>query len=1106
MASTANNYDLLINKLDRFIRKYYISRLLRGILYFIASILTIYLLFSVLEYSFSFDRLVRKVLFISFVLALFSGFYILLLIPGLKYFKLGKVISHAQAARIIGDHFPEVKDRLLNILQLNNQALSSENRFLIQASIQQKIKQISWVPFPAAIQLSKNRRYLKYVVPPVLLLIVVLLSSPNVLRDSNYRLIHNNLDIKKEAPFQFYINSEPLEVVQYEDFDLNVSIKGDYDPDEVTILSGEHDYRMKQNTNGNYIYTFKKLRSDLVFQLDANGYRSETYTLKVYPVPVISDFSVKIIYPAYLHRDTDIFRNSGNLVVPEGSIGEWSLKTQNATGLTIRFGNENIICEASVESIFQARKRLKHSGNYTLLVLGDRVDQADSIQYSLTVIPDRYPEISVDQFVDSVAKEYVFFNGRASDDYGLSKLSFFYKIEDPETPGLYLEEPINKHINDKAVQFNYSILTDSLGLKPGDRLYYYFAVWDNDGVNGTKMAKTSTMQFKIPTKEEQQKELETSNNSLKDHMSGLLENSKELKKEIELMREKVLKKKKLNWEDKQTINNLLQKQAELQQELENLQQELEDNIQQRNRTNKLPDDYLEKQQQLEKLLDQLLDENLKKKLAELEKMLDELDPEKTLQEMDKFQLDNELLEKDLDRALEMFKQMEFEQSLDKLQKNLGELAEKQEGLAEKTDENKTPKDELLKEQDDLKNDFDNALKDLEKLQDKNDELQNKKDMPDLSDESEQTKENMKKSSQSLQNNKPGKSSKAQKSAAQQMKDMQNQLSSMMSGGEMEQTNIDMKSTRQLLENLIRLSFDQEALSKRIQRANINTPAYTQLLEEQQRIKRDTKMVSDSLVALSKRVFQISTFVNKELVGLEKQLNNSLSQLADRKTAEASSSGQYVMTHYNNLALMLDEVLQALQQQMSSMIPGSQVCQNPSSGPSQKGLGKMQDQLNKELEQMKKQLESGSKSGQSQNLSEQLAKMAAQQAAIRQAIEGMQKENGDGDNANQGNLDDLKHQMDQSEEDLVNKRITEELLNRQKEILVRLLEAENAARQRKESKERESQTAEETSRKIPPSLQDYIDKKEAFIELYKTSSPNLKPFYKNVVENYFRSIQ
>jgi len=166
---------------------------------------------------------------------------------------------------------------------------------------------------------------------------------------------------------------------------------------------------------------------------------------------------------------------------------------------------------------------------------------------------------------------------------------------------LYLEEPINKHINDKAVQFNYSILTDSLGLKPGDRLYYYFAVWDNDGVNGTKMAKTSTMQFKIPTKEEQQKELETSNNSLKDHMSGLLENSKELKKEIELMREKVLKKKKLNWEDKQTINNLLQKQAELQQELENLQQELEDNIQQRNRTNKLPDDYLEKQQQLEKL-------------------------------------------------------------------------------------------------------------------------------------------------------------------------------------------------------------------------------------------------------------------------------------------------------------------------------------------------------------------------------------------------------------------------------------------------------------------------------------------------------------------------
>jgi len=1106
MTSTADNYHLLIDKLDRFIRKYYFNRLLRGILYFIGIILSLYLIFSLLEYSFAFNQTVRKVLFFFFLLTLLSCFYFLLLKPGLKYFKLGKIISHHQAAIIVGEHFPEVQDRLLNILQLKNQALSGESKALIHASIEQKISQISWVPFPAAVELNKNRKYLKYALAPLLVFLLLLFTSPSILRESNYRLIHNNIDIETSAPFQFHIVSKSLETVQYQDFDLEISVSGDYIPEEVMVLTDEHNYRMYRNKKGNFIYHFKKLRKDIAFQLEASGFRSNRYTLKVYPVPAILDFNVKITYPAYLHRKTDLFNNNGNLVVPEGSIGEWILKTQHVSSVEIKSGKDISKGKRISETNYTIKKRLLHSGNYTLLVNGERKNQADSIEYSLSIISDQYPEVFVHQYIDSIARKYVFFSGGATDDYGLTKLSFFYKIERPETSGSYTEIPINIKRKQRALDFNYNILTDSLGLKPGDRLYYYFSVWDNDGVNGAKMAKTATMQFKIPTAEEQQEALETANKSIKNKMAGLMKESDELKKETALLREKILQKKQLSWEDKQSINDLLQKQASLQNELNKLQNELKNKDQAQKNINKLPEDYLKKQEQLEKLLDQLLDDELKDKLAELQKMLDELDPEKTLQEMEKFQQNNDLMEKDLDRALEMFKQMEFEQALEKLENKLDELANRQEKLADQTEENTTPKEKLLNEQDSIKKDFDRSLKDLEKLENLNKNLKNSKEFPDLSNESQEAKQDMDQSSKALEENKKNASSKAQKSASKSMKEMQKQLSSMMSGGEMEQTMIDIKSTRQLLENLMKLSFDQEALFGKLHHINTNTPAYVQILEEQQRIKRDTKMVSDSLEALSTRVFQISTFVNRELLALEKQLNNSLTQLADRKPAAASSSGQYVMTHYNNLALMLDEVLRALQQQMSSMMPGNQMCQNPSSGPSKKGLGKMQEQLNKELNEMKKQLESGSQAGQSQRMSEQLAKLAARQSAIRQALQGLEQNNKPGDNNISENLNKLKQQMDQTEEDLVNRRITEELLNRQKEILVRLLEAENADRQRKESKERESQTAKETTRKIPAPLQEYIDKKEAFIELYKSTSPNLKPFYKNVVENYFKGIQ
>ena len=68
--------------------------------------------------------------------------------------RLGKQISHEQAANIIGKHFPEISDKLLNILQLKKQPDSNASRELIDASITQKISQISIVPITMAVDFS----------------------------------------------------------------------------------------------------------------------------------------------------------------------------------------------------------------------------------------------------------------------------------------------------------------------------------------------------------------------------------------------------------------------------------------------------------------------------------------------------------------------------------------------------------------------------------------------------------------------------------------------------------------------------------------------------------------------------------------------------------------------------------------------------------------------------------------------------------------------------------------------------------------------------------------------------------------------------------------
>jgi len=201
MANSTNNYQLLISKLDKFIRKFYVNQLIRGFLYFFALVLVLFLGMNFLEHFFYFGSGTRKAMFYSFMGVSAVSFVGWVLIPLLKYFHLGKVISHEQAAGIIGDHFPDVKDKLLNVLQLSKQAEGAENAQLVFAGINQKTEKIKLVPFKSAIDLSKNRKYLRYTLPPLMLLFFILLAAPSLIKDSTNRLYNNDKEFERDAPF-----------------------------------------------------------------------------------------------------------------------------------------------------------------------------------------------------------------------------------------------------------------------------------------------------------------------------------------------------------------------------------------------------------------------------------------------------------------------------------------------------------------------------------------------------------------------------------------------------------------------------------------------------------------------------------------------------------------------------------------------------------------------------------------------------------------------------------------------------------------------------------------------------------------------------------------
>jgi septal ring factor EnvC (AmiA/AmiB activator) len=173
-------------------------------------------------------------------------------------------------------------------------------------------------------------------------------------------------------------------------------------------------------------------------------------------------------------------------------------------------------------------------------------------------------------------------------------------------------------------------------------------------------------------------------------------------------------------------------------------------------------------------------------------------------------------------------------------------------------------------------------------------------------------------------------------------------------------------------------------------------------------------------------------------------------------------------------------------------PGDQKQGNPQ-------LSELQKQLNEQISELKKSGKTG------RELSEELARLAAEQEKLRRMLQEEEKKLNQ-KNGKEGSMGDITEKMEETEIDLVNKKLTQQLIQRQQEILTRLLEAEDAMREQELDPEREAKTAREIQREIPPEFEKYLKTKEKEIELLRTLPPRLNPYYKKEVMEYFNRLE
>lgn len=1133
----ANDYQSLIKKLDGFIRKYYKNQLLRGLIYSTGLVLLFFISLTVLEYYAHFNTAIRTVLFYSFIVA--SGFisakYIV--IPLSKLYKLGQLISYEEAANIIGKHFSNVQDKLLNTLQLQQETSNISNPIsnisLLEASINQKIKELKPIEFTSAIDLSENKKYLKYALIPVLLIAVILFSAPSIITDGTKRLVKHADFFEKESPFQFVITNSDLTTVTQQDFELKVNLTGDEVPDNVYVEINGNEYKLEKENIVNFNYLFKNVQKNTSFHLSADGFKSKEYELIALPNPVLLNFDIALAYPKYLNKKDEVVKNTGDLVVPSGTKVSWSFNTKNTDQLRINFNDTSFAVSPVSENSFNYSTRLFKDKIYSVSTANQFLKNKDSVTYIINVIPDAYPQINVEEKKDTTSTKRIYFRGEVKDDYGFNKLTFNYHyITNNDSAAGRDEKKLTTNLRTVAInknltqdQFYHYWDMNELGVSPGDQIEYYFEIWDNDGVTGSKSSRSQKMIFKAPTLKELDLNTDKNNNKIKDDLLESIDQAKEVQKEISELQRKIAEKKTLSWEEKKKLEDLLDKQKKLQQNVEKIKNENKQNNEQQSEYKQPDEKILEKQKQLEELFDKVMTPELKEKYNELQKLLEKLDKNKVQDALEKMKLENKDLMKELDRNLEIFKQLEFEQKLQKSIEKLDELAKKEDELSKKTEEKNTNAEEQKAKQDELNKEFEEAKKDLKDLEKKNAELEEPKKMENTEPEQEDIKKDMEKSSEQLDKKEKKNASKSQKSAAQKMKKMSEKLSKMQQEMEEEAQSEDIDKLRGILENLLQLSFGQEALMGELSKAKTNDPQFFKINQKQKKLHDDSKMIEDSLVALSKRVPKIQAVVNREISAINMNMEKAIEEIKEAPTPsfdgknhkeEGLSRQQFAMTSINNLALMLNEALMQMQADAKPKDgpPGSGSCKKPGGAgkkPSAAGMRKMQEQLNQQIKKLKEGMEKGGnkpgdKPGKGgSGMSQELAQLAAQQEAIRKEFQKMADQiNKDGKGG--GGMSKLAEKMEETETDLVNKMISQETINRQEEILTRLLESEKAEKEREMDEKRQSNEAKNETFSNPNEFLEYNRLKEKETELLKTVSPSLNPFYKSKVNQYFNNFE
>ncbi|MBT3448096.1 MAG: chromosome partitioning protein ParA [Bacteroidetes Order II. Incertae sedis bacterium] len=1114
--------------------------LFSGALLLIGSFSALWFISASLESFFWFAPTVRWGLLIFAGLGLLIVFSRFVLLPVLINAGLLSGAENETLAKKIGHSFPEVEDRLLNLLQLSEGSHSSSPEPFVDSALQKLGEPLKSVPFEEIVSWKETRKVGLWAISPVLLLLVFLLAAPGSFFSATTRLTSPATEFERPAPFSFAVLPGDAEIVIGEDLKVSISISGDYadtQPVLESLVDGEMRSRfinLTEDSTGLLSHLYRSIRQPFRYRVSGGGLASPWFTVEVVERPLVQELNLRISYPSYTRiPDQRLASNVGDVVALGGSRVDLTVSVAGAraeravlafeSGINTEMELDGLSARASftVRSNDRYKVRLYSAGD---------IQNLDPISYSIETLSDSSPTatlLSPAALVDLSDEMHVFLLTHITDDFGFRNMTLNYRLSDSrfgnvsETFTTYPLPAPDPFALDQEIPFDWYLNRETgLDPVPGDMFEYYIQVWDNDAVSGYKSAQTRVFQLRFPSLAEQFKDLDNSQDRTEDSIEKMLEKADAVREQFEELKEDLIQKPEAEWEDERALDQLQERQEEMENAVDEISQQMEDLAEQMNNNDLVSDETMSMFEELQEVVDEVRTPELMDALEQLESAIDNMDLNEMQDALEKFEFSEDMYSERLERTLDLFKQFRVQQDMDEVEQRAEDLAETEDKLAEETakleNEQQEPEEaagdnedaderrEELAEQQEMAAEEMQALEDkMEEVLERMEELKNmpSEQMQDLMEDTqdEQLSQKMQENAEEVKEGDLGEASQQQQEMSEQLGQLSSDMNQMQMNMQGAQMQLNIAAIRAAVEDILVLSDQQESLRLDVIQLSAESPLLRTSAQAQVNLAEGLSMVSDSLQSIAKEVPQMTRDIQQRAGDAMREMGDATLALTERAARRAGGHQKGAMTNLNELALMLSELLN---QQMNGSGAGQSNMSMEEMMEQLQQMGQQQQQINQQIQQLLNDMQ-GSRL--TSDMMERLRQLGSQQEKMRGDLRKMNREKG-ARNKVLGDLNRIADQMMESIEELQQNRVSRRTVQRQNQILTRLLEASRSLEKRGEEKKREGKTAEEILRQSPADLQPSEQMERLRRDLIRALETGYSSDYESLIRRYFEMLQ